>query len=50
MDAGFASKGLGPSDYFVLPRHAWAGSWVYSAALWSGDIQSVFSELALQVG
>jgi alpha-D-xyloside xylohydrolase len=46
---GFASKGIAPGDYFILPRHAWAGSWRYSAALWSGDIQSSFEELALQV-
>jgi alpha-glucosidase (family GH31 glycosyl hydrolase) len=32
---GFASKGIAPSDYFILPRSAWAGSWRYSAALWS---------------
>jgi alpha-D-xyloside xylohydrolase len=46
---GFASKGIAASDYFILPRSAWAGSWRYSAALWSGDIPSQFSELALQV-
>ena len=46
---GFASKGIAASDYFVLPRHAWAGSWQYSAALWSGDIASTFDELALQI-
>ena len=46
---GFATKGIGPSDYFILPRSAWAGSWTHSAALWSGDIASTFDELALQV-
>jgi alpha-D-xyloside xylohydrolase len=46
---GFATKGIAPSDYFILPRSAWAGSWRYSAALWSGDIQSTFEELAIQV-
>ena len=46
---GFATKGIEPSDYFILPRHAWAGSWRYSAALWSGDIESTFTELALQI-
>ena len=46
---GFAGKGLGPSDVLLLPRHAWAGSWRYSAALWSGDIVSTFAELQLQV-
>ena len=46
---GFASKGIGAGDYFILPRHAWAGSWRYSAALWSGDIESTFDELAIQI-
>lgn len=46
---GFGTIGIGPSDYFVLPRHIWTGSWRYSAALWSGDIQSVYTELAMQV-
>lgn len=46
---GMASIGVSPDDYFVLPRHAWVGTWRYSAGLWSGDIQSQFSELALQV-
>jgi alpha-D-xyloside xylohydrolase len=46
---GFASKGIAPDEYFVLPRHAWAGSSQYSAALWSGDILSTFAELAIQV-
>ena len=46
---GMATKGIGAGDYFILPRHAWAGSWRYSAALWSGDITSSFDELALQI-
>jgi len=46
---GFATVGIKPEDYFILPRHAWAGSWRYSAALWSGDIQSSFDELSLQI-
>lgn len=46
---GFATKGITPDDYFILPRHAWVGSWRHSAALWSGDIVSTFDELALQV-
>jgi alpha-D-xyloside xylohydrolase len=37
------------SDYFILPRSAWAGSWRYSAALWSGDIDSTFEELGIQI-
>ena len=36
LQEGFAKKGITPGDYFILPRHAWAGSWRYSAALWSG--------------
>jgi alpha-D-xyloside xylohydrolase len=46
---GFASKGISSGDYFILPRSAWAGTWRYSAALWSGDIDSSFAELALQI-
>jgi alpha-D-xyloside xylohydrolase len=46
---GFASQGITGADYYVLPRHAWAGSWRYSAGLWSGDIQSTFDELAIQI-
>lgn len=46
---GFASHGITPNDYFILPRSAWVGSWRYSAALWSGDIVSTFDELALQI-
>ena len=46
---GFATKNISASDYFILPRSAWAGSWRYSAALWSGDIISTFDELAIQV-
>ena len=46
---GFASKGITAEDYFILPRSAWVGSWRYSAALWSGDIESTFDELAIQI-
>ena len=46
---GFASKGINASDYFILPRSAWVGTWRHSAALWSGDIESSFDELTLQV-
>jgi alpha-D-xyloside xylohydrolase len=46
---GFASKGIMPGDYFVLPRHAWAGTWRYSAGLWSGDIQSSFDVFSEQI-
>lgn len=46
---GMATIGVGPDDYFVLPRSAWIGSWRYSAGLWSGDIPSTFDELSIQV-
>ena len=46
---GFATRGITPDDYFILPRSAWVGSWRHSAALWSGDIVSTFDELALQI-
>lgn len=46
---GFSAKGITAEDYFILPRSAWVGSWRYSAALWSGDIQSTFEELAIQI-
>jgi len=35
---GFATRGITPDEYFILPRSAWVGSWRHSAALWSGDI------------
>jgi alpha-D-xyloside xylohydrolase len=46
---GLATLNISGADYFVLPRSSWAGAWKYSAALWSGDIVSSFSELAMQV-
>lgn len=46
---GAPSIGLNISDMLLLPRHVWAGSWHYGAALWSGDIVSAFSELELQI-
>ena len=49
MAEGFASRGLGPSDFFLLPRSGWAGSWRYGAGLWSGDTQSTWQELRMQV-
>lgn len=39
----------GTHDYFLLARSAWTGSWRRTAGLWSGDIESSFDELALQV-
>jgi alpha-D-xyloside xylohydrolase len=46
---GFASIGVEADQYFLLPRHGWIGSWASAAAVWSGDIESTFAELALQV-
>ena len=46
---GMKTIGIEPEDYFILPRHAWAGTWSHSAALWSGDIVSTFDELKMQV-
>ena len=46
---GMKTIGIEPDDYFILPRHAWAGTWSHSAALWSGDIVSTFDELKMQV-
>ena len=46
---GMTSIGVSPEEYFTLPRHAWTGSWRHSAGLWSGDIESSFEELSLQV-
>lgn len=37
------------ADYFLLPRHAWFGTWRHHAAIWSGDIDTTFEEFALQV-
>ena len=49
MGEGFASKGIGPSEFFLLPRSGWAGSWRWGAGLWSGDTQSTWQELRMQV-
>eukprot|EP00329_Picozoa_sp_Boothbay-MS584-11_P001985 21254_4 len=46
---GMKAIGVMPEDYFILPRHAWVGTWQHSAALWSGDIISTFDELKMQV-
>ncbi len=34
---------------YLCSRSAWVGSQRYGAAVWSGDIQSTFEELAIQV-
>jgi len=39
----------GETDVLVLSRSAWAGSQRLGVAVWSGDITSAFSELAIQV-
>ena len=49
MAEGFAADGRAPNEFFLLPRSAWAGTSRYSAGVWSGDIESTFTELALQV-
>jgi alpha-D-xyloside xylohydrolase len=39
----------GETDIINLCRCAWAGSQRFGAAIWSGDIDSTFEELAIQV-
>ncbi len=46
---GFIKDGFAPDEFFMLPRSTWAGLSRYSAGVWSGDIESTFAELALQV-
>ena len=46
---GFASDGLAPDEFMLLPRSTWSGAQRYSAAVWSGDIQSNFATLAQQI-
>ena len=46
---GFAAKGIPVSEIMLLPRNAWPGSWSRGAAMWSGDTESSFQELAMQV-
>jgi len=36
-------------ELIMLSRSAWAGTQRYAAAVWSGDIQSSFAELTIQV-
>lgn len=49
MAEGFASDGFAPNEFFLLPRSTWAGVQAHSAGVWSGDIDSTFDELAIQV-
>jgi len=46
---GMISLNYSDGDFVFLSRSAWAGSQHYGAAVWSGDINSSFSELAIQV-
>ena len=41
--------GTPPGEYFLLSRNAWAGTAGHGAALWSGDIDSTWDELKMQV-
>ena len=49
ISEGFAADGFAPDEFFLLPRSAWAGTSRFSAGVWSGDVESSFAELALQV-
>ncbi len=42
-------RGEGEEEVITLCRSAWAGSQRYGAALWSGDVQSTFEALRVQV-
>jgi len=42
-------RGEGEEEIITLCRSAWAGSQRYGAAVWSGDIQSTFETLQVQV-
>ena len=46
---GLISEGVESGDFTMLSRGFWAGSQRYGAAMWSGDIFSKFSELAVQI-
>ena len=46
---GMNSIGAAPGEYFILSRNAWAGTWSYGGALWSGDIGSNWHELETAV-
>ena len=47
--AGLLSEGVESGDFTMLSRGFWAGSQRYGTAMWSGDIWSKFSELAVQI-
>ncbi|WP_088288167.1 TIM-barrel domain-containing protein [Kineosporia sp. A_224] len=42
--------GVDDTESMLLVRSAWAGSQRYGAAVWSGDVQSTWESLRLQVG
>jgi alpha-D-xyloside xylohydrolase len=42
-------RGEGEEEIIALCRSAWAGSQRYGVALWSGDVQSTFEALRVQV-
>lgn len=46
---GMNSIGAASGEYFILSRNAWAGTWSYGGALWSGDIGSNWHELETAV-
>jgi alpha-D-xyloside xylohydrolase len=46
---GLAAAGHPASTALLLSRGAWAGSQRHGAAMWSGDVNSTFEELAVQV-
>ena len=46
---GLVRNGENVGDFVFLSRGAWAGSQRYGAAVWSGDIESSFQELTVQI-
>lgn len=46
---GLIKNGEKSGDFVFLSRGAWAGSQRYGAAVWSGDIESRFEELQVQI-
>jgi alpha-D-xyloside xylohydrolase len=46
---GLQSKGIKDGEFFLLSRSAWVGTQRYGNAVWSGDVESTFDELQMQV-
>jgi len=46
---GFRSKGIMDGEFFLLSRSFWAGTQQFGNAVWSGDLDSTFAELQLQI-